>query len=40
MPVVMGIAQVSYRGRMPVFDYLTDEEVEGAYLYLLAYPPQ
>ena len=40
MPVVMGVAQVPYRGRMPVFDYLTDEEVETAYLYLLAYPPQ
>jgi len=39
-PVVMGRALVSYRGRMPVFDYLTDDEVSAAYLYLLIYPPQ
>ena len=39
-PVVMGRALVSYRGRMPVFDYLTDDEVSAAYLFLLIYPPQ
>jgi len=38
-PVVMGRALVSYRGRMPVFDYLTDDEVSAAYMYLLIYPP-
>jgi hypothetical protein len=26
--------------RMPVFSYLTDEEVVAAYLYLFEYPPQ
>ena len=39
-PVVMGRASVTYRGRMPVFDYLKDDEVSAAYLYLLIYPPQ
>lgn len=27
------------RGTMPVFDYLTAEEIRSAFLYLLAYPP-
>ena len=27
-------------GRMPRFDYLTPEELEAAYVYLTAYPPQ
>jgi mono/diheme cytochrome c family protein len=27
------------RGRMPIFDYLTSEEVTVAYLYLLLEPP-
>jgi cytochrome c5 len=39
-PVVMGVAQVQYRGRMPVIDYLTDDEVAAGYLYLITYPPQ
>jgi mono/diheme cytochrome c family protein len=39
-PVVMGTARVAYRGRMPVFEYLTDGEVAAAYLYLIAYPPR
>ena len=38
-PVVMGQASVSSRGRMPVFNYLKDDEVASAYLYLLIYPP-
>jgi mono/diheme cytochrome c family protein len=38
-PIVMGIAHVPYRGRMPVFDYLTDTEAAAAYMYLLMYPP-
>ena len=38
-PVVMGPLQLEYRGRMPVFDYLTDDEVASAYLYLMTYPP-
>jgi len=39
-PVVMGRAMVSYRGRMPVFEYLKDDEVSAAYMYLLIYPPE
>lgn len=39
-PVVMGRALISYRGRMPVFTYLTDDEVSAAYLYLMIYPPE
>jgi len=39
-PVVMGRAMVSYRGRMPVFEYLKDDEVAAAYMYLLIYPPE
>ena len=39
-PVIMGRAAFPYRGRMPVFDYLTDDEVAAAYMYLLAYPPR
>lgn len=38
-PIVMGPMGVRYRGRMPVFDYLTDDEVASAYLYLIHYPP-
>jgi mono/diheme cytochrome c family protein len=39
-PVVMGSLQLQYRGRMPVFDYLSDDEVASAYLYLMNHPPQ
>lgn len=39
-PVVMGVLRLPYRGRMPVFDYLSDDEVASAYLYLMIYPPQ
>jgi mono/diheme cytochrome c family protein len=39
-PVVMGSLQLPYRGRMPVFDYLSDSEAASAYLYLVNYPPQ
>lgn len=39
-PVVMGDAPLHYRGRMPVFYYLKDEEVAAAYLFLNEYPPQ
>jgi len=28
------------KGRMPRFDYLSDAEIEAAYVYLAAYPPQ
>src|ERR1700687_1191184 len=39
-PISMGVAPMPYRGRMPVFDYLSDDEVANAYLYLTLYPPQ
>jgi len=39
-PIVMGTPKEEYRGRMPVFYYLTDDEVTSAYLYLSFYPPQ
>jgi mono/diheme cytochrome c family protein len=39
-PVVMGAALISYRGRMPVFEYLTDGEISAAYAYLVSYPPE
>ncbi len=39
-PVAVGpLGQVS-GGRMPVFSYLTDDEVAAAYLYLIIYPPR
>lgn len=39
-PVAMGRSRVLYRGRMPVFEYLKDDEVSAAYMYLLIYPPE
>ena len=39
-PINMGAAPLPYRGRMPVFDYLSEDEVANAYLYLTLYPPQ
>jgi mono/diheme cytochrome c family protein len=43
-PVVMGTAPFSYRdsyrGRMPVFRYLSVDEAADAYLYLTLYPPR
>ena len=42
-PVIMGSSPFSYRdsyrGRMPVFRYLSEDEVADAYLYLTLYPP-
>jgi mono/diheme cytochrome c family protein len=38
-PVVMGSLRLRYRGRMPLFDYLSDDEVASAYQYLINYPP-
>lgn len=42
-PVVMGTPPLSYResyrGRMPVFRYLSQDEAADAYLYLTLYPP-
>jgi mono/diheme cytochrome c family protein len=41
--IAMGAAPYSYqgiyRGRMPVFRYLTEDEAADAYLYLSLYPP-
>jgi mono/diheme cytochrome c family protein len=39
-PISMGAAPMPFRGRMPVFDYLSEDEVANAYLYLTLYPPQ
>jgi mono/diheme cytochrome c family protein len=42
-PVIMGSPPFSYRdsyrGRMPVFHYLSEDEAAAAYLYLTLYPP-
>lgn len=38
-PVMMGSSPQLYRGRMPVFYYLSQEEAADAYLYLMRYPP-
>jgi mono/diheme cytochrome c family protein len=42
-PIVMGAPPFSYRdsyrGRMPVFRYLSQDEAADAYLYLTLYPP-
>ena len=43
-PILMGGSPNSYqdyyRGRMPVFSYLSQDEAAAAYLYLLLYPPR
>ena len=38
-PVLMGASPEVFRGRMPVFYYLSEEETADAYLYLTRYPP-
>jgi hypothetical protein len=42
-PVIMGAPPFSYRdsyrGRMPVFRFLSEDEAADAYLYLTLYPP-
>ena len=38
-PIMMGTPVLPYRGRMPVFDYLSESEVADAYLYLKMFPP-
>jgi mono/diheme cytochrome c family protein len=42
-PIIMGAPPFSYRdsyrGRMPVFRYLTEDEAADAYLYVTLYPP-
>ena len=39
-PITMGTPPMAYRGRMPVFDHLTEVEAAAAYDYLLHYPPR
>ena len=39
-PVEMGPLHLPSTGRMPVFRYLTDDEVAAAYMYLIIYPPR
>jgi mono/diheme cytochrome c family protein len=38
-PIVMGTPPSTFRGRMPVFYYLGEDQVADAYLYLRLYPP-
>ena len=38
-PVLMGAPPMLYRGRMPVFYYLSEDEAADVYLYLTLYPP-
>lgn len=38
-PILMGEPPMLYRGRMPVFYYLTPSEAADVYLYLTLYPP-
>ena len=37
--ITMGTPPLPYRGRMPVFGYLSEDEAADAYLYLMLYPP-
>jgi len=39
-PIVQGTPPAPFRGRMPVYDYLSQDEAAAAYQYLLLYPPQ
>lgn len=39
-PVLEGSPAIPMRGHMPVFTYLTPDEVADAYLYLSLYPPR
>ena len=39
-PIIMGTPATPYRGRMPVFLYLSQDEAADAYMYLALYPPQ
>jgi mono/diheme cytochrome c family protein len=39
-PIMMGTPSLPCRGRMPVFDYLSEDEAANAYMYLANYPPQ
>ena len=39
-PVPLSARGAAARGRMPVFNYLSEAEVTAAYSYLIAYPPK
>jgi mono/diheme cytochrome c family protein len=39
-PILMGDPATPHTGRMPVLDYLTQDEVAGVYFYLLVCPPE
>jgi len=39
-PIIMGTPPAYYRGQMPVFVYLSQDEAASAYLYLIRYPPR
>jgi mono/diheme cytochrome c family protein len=39
-PIIMGSPAAPCRGRMPVFDYLSEDEAADVYLYLSLYPPR
>jgi mono/diheme cytochrome c family protein len=38
--IIMGTPPTPYRGRMPVFLYVSQDEAADAYMYLALYPPQ
>ena len=38
--IVRGALSLPSRGRMPVFNYISETEAAAAYFYLLAYPPK
>jgi len=39
-PIIMGTPPALYRGRMPVFTYLTQDEAAAAYFDMMLYPPK
>jgi mono/diheme cytochrome c family protein len=39
-PILMGTPPTYYRGHMPVYVYLSQDEAAAAYLYLIRYPPR
>jgi mono/diheme cytochrome c family protein len=39
-PVTLPTLGIGHRGRMPVFDYLKDQEIAAAYMYLASHPPR
>jgi hypothetical protein len=39
-PIIMGTPPTYYRGKMPVFVYLSQDEAAAAYLYLIRYRPR